>query len=68
VPKWGGGCHSSLAGAKDLRRAPPLVNRLCSLGKTRVGVKFCHMLENHDPCHYMFWPLDQTDMALDALD
>jgi len=37
-------------------------------GKTGVGVTFCHMLENHDPCDNMFWPLDQTDMALDTLD
>jgi len=23
-------------------------------GKTRVGVPFCHMLEDHDPCDNMF--------------
>ena len=26
------------------------------------------MLENHNPCDNMFWPLDQTNMPLDALD
>jgi len=26
------------------------------------------MLENHDPSDNMFWPLDETNMALDALD
>jgi hypothetical protein len=37
-------------------------------GKTHVGVSFSHVLEGHDPCDNMFWPLDQTVIALDALD
>ena len=68
-PQWTpwsyGGRHPWLtAFAPD---GPDDLPRLVSC-KTRVAVPLCHVLEDHDPCDNMLWPLDQTDIALDALD
>jgi len=54
--------QGSMAGA-----TPGDLPRLVS-SKTRVRVPFCHVLEGHDPCDNIFWPMDQTIIALDTLD